>query len=66
MSCPHASMCPLFPKLKVTLDIWRKSYCDSEERYPTCVRYKLTLQGKAMPITLLPNGKDLAAYLKEK
>ena len=55
MSCPHRKNCGLEQKLSVTLDVWRKAYCDSE-RHENCARFKLVTEGMAIPITLLPNG----------
>ena len=66
MSCPHTEDCPLFPKLTMTLEVWRFSFCDSDERYPSCARYQITLKGKTAPLTLLPNGKDLADAAAKK
>jgi hypothetical protein len=58
VSCTHTDECPLFPLLNVSLHSWRDYYCDSEERWRDCARYKLALTGKPVPISLLPNGKD--------
>lgn len=63
MGCLHAEGCPLFPLLKASLQGWRDYYCDSEDRWRGCARYKLALGGRLVPISLLPNGKD-AAYLR--
>lgn len=58
VSCSHREGCPLFPLLKASLRGWRDHYCDSEDRWHDCARYKLSLTGQLVPITLLPNGHD--------
>lgn len=61
MACPHCSNCPLFPLLEgANLGIWKTLYCDNEERFRECERYKLTLAGQDAPITLLPNGVNVS------
>jgi hypothetical protein len=58
VGCTHREGCPLFPLLKASLRGWRDYYCDSEDRWHDCARYKLSLTGQLVPITLLPNGHD--------
>jgi hypothetical protein len=58
VGCSHKEGCPLFPLLNVSLRRWRDYYCDSEDRWRDCARYKLSLTGRLVPITLLPNGHD--------
>ena len=58
VSCSHREGCPLFPLLNASLRGWRDHYCDSEDRWHDCARYKLSLTGQVVPITLLPNGHD--------
>ena len=58
VSCSHREGCPLFPLLNASLRGWRDHYCDSEDRWHDCARYKLSLTGQLVPITLLPNGHD--------
>ncbi|MDN5859212.1 MAG: hypothetical protein L0H84_11375 [Pseudonocardia sp.] len=62
MGCSHAESCPQFPLLKASLRGWRDHYCDDDIRWRDCARYQMALAGRAVPITLLPNGKD-AQYL---
>lgn len=59
MGCSHAKTCPLFPLLKASLRGWRDSYCDSEQRWRECARYRLASRGQLVPISLLPNGADV-------
>ena len=59
MGCSHTESCPLFPLLKASLSGWRDSYCDSEERWRECARYRLASRGQLVPISLLPNGADV-------
>jgi hypothetical protein len=56
--CSHAQNCPLFPLLKASLRGWREYYCDTEDRWRDCARYKLSLTGQLVPISLLPNGRE--------
>lgn len=58
VGCSHRVGCPLFPLLNASLRGWRDHYCDSEDRWHDCARYKLSLTGQLVPITLLPNGHD--------
>jgi hypothetical protein len=58
MGCPHTGGCPLFPLLNTSLRDWRNYYCDSEDGWRGCARYKLSTTGQLVPITLLPNGAD--------
>ncbi len=64
MSCSHAAGCPLFPLLNSSLQGWRDYYCDTGDRWQDCARYKLSLSGERVPISLLPNGHH-AAYLAQ-
>jgi hypothetical protein len=58
VGCSHAEGCPLFPFLRASLQGWRDYYCDSEDRWHDCARYKLARSGQLVPISLLPNGHD--------
>ena len=62
MSCLHTKACPLFPHLRESLQSWRDYYCDSDQQWHDCARYKLSLTGQSAPITLLPNGRS-ARYI---
>lgn len=42
-----------------TLGVWQITYCRSD--YKGCARYGEALQGKPVPLTLLPNGRSLGA-----
>ncbi|MDH5570621.1 MAG: ankyrin repeat domain-containing protein [Gammaproteobacteria bacterium] len=59
MSCTHCDNCQLYAQLAMepTLRLWKQKYC--EEMYEECARFKLALEGQAVPLTLLPNGKKL-------
>ncbi|WP_166028045.1 hypothetical protein [Streptomyces chilikensis] len=56
MGCSHATGCPLFPLLRESLRGWRDYYCDSNDQWRGCARYKMSLTGERVPISLLPNG----------
>lgn len=57
--CSHVASCELFPKFKKrpSLGVWQTFYCHG--RFTTCARYRLSLEGKPVPPSLLPNGKEL-------
>jgi hypothetical protein len=65
VGCSHAGGCPLFPLLRASLQSWRDYYCDSDDRWHDCARYKLSLTGELVPISLLPNGRD-AGHLRQE
>jgi hypothetical protein len=64
VGCSHREGCPLFPLLKESLRGWRDHYCDHGDGWRDCARYKMSLTGQLVPITLLPNGHD-AQYLPD-
>ncbi len=57
MACSHTKNCELFPQfaLNPALKVWQIHYCEGE--HARCARYQLSLQGKTIPLNLLPNGK---------
>ena len=57
MGCTHVPDCPLFPKLNASLRGWRDAYCDSDSTWRDCARYRQSNTGRAVPLTLLPNGR---------
>ena len=59
MACSRKDSCELFPLIQINgaLKIWQSFYCDG--KFQTCVRYQLGLEGKSIPASLLPNGKNL-------
>lgn len=65
MPCTHAESCPLFPRLKGSLEGWRASYCDDEVGWRACERYKWSLKGRTVPLSLLPNGAITGGYRPE-
>jgi hypothetical protein len=65
MSCPHFSGCALYPRFKLAplLRLWQVRYCEAD--HTRCARYQLSLAGKPVPLTLLPNGQHLGAARAE-
>ena len=65
-SCPRIADCKLFPKFKAssTLGFWKAMYCDGQ--YERCSRFQLASEGKSVPSTMLPNGKDLSEFSVQK
>lgn len=64
MSCSHATSCELYPLMAMepALNLWKNHFCDGD--HEKCARFQLSLSGKAVPLTLLPNGKQLAPRSK--
>ena len=62
MSCVRIEQCPLFKELRSTADTWKLVYCQDESQWQECARYVRFLQGKVVPATLLPNGRDLQGH----
>jgi hypothetical protein len=59
-ACTHIATCQLYSQFKsaAPLAVWRNLFCESD--FTRCVRYQAALEGRPVPATLLPNGKDLA------
>jgi ankyrin repeat protein len=64
MSCSHASSCELYSLMAMepALNLWKNHFCDGG--HEKCARFQLSLSGKMVPLTLLPNGKQLAPRSK--
>ena len=62
MPCPKIERCPLYPefKLELSLRVWQTDYCNTEDRFQECARYKLATSGVMPEPRLLPNGELLA------
>lgn len=63
-NCPHVGGCELFPMFsrRGFLRVWQINYCEND--YTKCERYKLSLAGKSVPQTMLPNGQTMQALAK--
>ena len=59
MACSHVNSCELFVQfaLNPALDLWKAHYCEGD--YARCARYVASSAGQAIPLTLLPNGKNV-------
>jgi len=66
MACNHSESCQLFPLMAMepALNLWKKHYCDGT--FDNCARYQLSVDSKPVPLTLLPNGKQLAPRSREQ
>ena len=66
MACNHSDSCQLFPLMAMepALNLWKKHYCDGS--FDSCARYRLSTESKPVPLTLLPNGKQLAPRSREQ
>jgi len=56
VGCSHTEVCPLFPLLRESLWGWRDYYCDTDDGWLECARFKMSVKGRPVPIALLPNG----------
>jgi len=50
--------------MEPALNLWKKHYCDGS--FNSCARYQLSVESKPVPLTLLPNGKQLAPRSREE
>lgn len=66
MTCSHTTNCQLYAQFAAdaSLKLWKQHYC--EGMFDQCARYKLALEGKPVPLTLLPNGKMVERRSKEQ
>ncbi len=66
MACTHSKDCQLYAQfaMEPSLRLWKQRYCVSE--YVQCARYQLALEGKSVPLTLLPNGRRVKQRSKEQ
>ena len=62
MACSHMNSCELFVQFAMNpaLELWKINYCESND-YKRCSRFKASLTGLPVPLTLLPNGKSINA-----
>lgn len=54
--CSHIASCKMYALLKLagSLETWQARYCRAD--YTQCARYKLALEGRPVPLNLMPNG----------
>ncbi|MEJ2362774.1 MAG: ankyrin repeat domain-containing protein [Gammaproteobacteria bacterium] len=66
MTCSHTTSCELYVQFAAdpSIQLWKTHYCDSD--YKRCARYALSVQGKAVPLTLLPNGKQIQTAMSDE
>jgi len=66
MACSHTQSCELYVQFAAdpSIKLWKAHYCDSD--YKRCARFLLSLQGKSVPITLLPNGRSINVSVSDE
>lgn len=66
MNCTHSKTCQLYAQfaMEPSLRLWKQRYCVND--YEKCARYQLALEGKSVPLALLPNGKRVKQRSKEQ
>ena len=59
MACTHMSNCELYVQFAAdpSIEVWKAHFCAGD--YKKCARYQRSLTGAAVPLTLLPNGKEI-------
>lgn len=64
-ACPNIPHCELFPLIAKPgfLRVWQINYCEAD--YSACARYQRKSCGDKVPLTLLPNGQELASLAKK-
>ena len=57
MPCSHISSCEMYVRFAAdpSIEVWKKHFCNGD--FNKCARYAMSLQGKSVPLHLLPNGK---------
>ncbi|WP_455198079.1 ankyrin repeat domain-containing protein [Kaarinaea lacus] len=57
MPCSHIQGCEMYVRFAAdpSIEVWKKHFCNGD--FNKCARYSLSLQGKSVPLHLLPNGK---------
>jgi len=65
MPCSHVTGCELFVQFAMNpaLEVWKEHYCEGE--HTRCARYRLSNAGQPVPLTLLPNGKQVTVVRSE-
>jgi ankyrin repeat protein len=65
MTCSHASNCELYVQFAAdpSITLWKTHFCDRD--FKRCARYALSVQGKPVPLTLLPNGKQIETSMSD-
>lgn len=60
MSCSHTTSCELFVQfvMNPALDLWKTRYCEGD--FKRCSRFQTSNKGSPVPVTLLPNGKNIS------
>lgn len=66
MNCTHSKNCQLYAQfaMEPSLRLWKQRYCMGD--FEQCARYQLALEGKSVPLALLPNGRRVKQRSKEQ
>lgn len=66
MTCSHSESCDLYVQfaMEPSLKLWKQHYCEAQ--FERCARFQLALTGSAVPLGLLPNGKELQAAARSQ
>lgn len=57
MPCSHIKNCEMYVRFAAdpSIEVWKKHFCNGD--FNKCERYAMSLQGKSVPLHMLPNGK---------
>ncbi len=66
VDCSHSKDCQLYAQfaMEPSLRLWKQRYCAAE--FEQCARYQRALEGKSIPLALLPNGRRVKQRSKEQ
>ena len=55
-SCPKSATCEMYSIFTAggVLEVWKANYCSAD--YKNCERFRRSIEGRHVPINLLPNG----------
>jgi hypothetical protein len=62
--CDFLDVCPIFDQFKTEgmKNMWKSLYCQGSKK-EQCARRRLKMQGKEVPVSLLPSGRYFDAPL---
>ncbi|MBN2421922.1 uracil-DNA glycosylase [Candidatus Woesearchaeota archaeon] len=61
MTCEWFESCPLrrLEREGKIKEKWKNNYCDTEDNFKNCIRYKMVERGEAHPDNLMPDGTKI-------
>lgn len=64
--CENTAKCPIYQyfRTEALKNYYIRNYCEGDAS--NCLRKQMKAEGKEMPDTLLPDGKELSSYHMKK